>query len=130
MASARRSRRESCPAVGTGNKRGRPMLQITKDFLQALTDGNFDFLGPVTPNNGFSRNRVPEKILFGFKRNENLLFVVKFKRIKDFEIVPGYEMKARAPALLIQYYADHLCVDPDADTDPQHKLEPCSSSQL
>ncbi|XP_070137673.1 uncharacterized protein [Drosophila bipectinata] len=101
-------------------RRGRPMKPNNLRILQSMSRGNFDFLGPVTQNNGFSRDLILKEIICAFKKNEKLHFLVKFKRCAELEVVTNDEMKKWAPGALIQYYNTHLDTNTailDSDSD-------------
>lgn len=89
-------------------------------ILYLSSEGNFDFLGPVTQNNGFQRGLTIKEIICAFNRGEDLLFLVKFRRCTELEVVRNEELKNRASDVLIKYYEDHLDMnsgDPDSDSD-------------
>ncbi|XP_044570018.1 heterochromatin protein 1 isoform X2 [Drosophila ananassae] len=98
-------------------RRGRPMKPNNLRILQSMSKGNFDFLGPVTQNNGFKRGLTIKEIICAFNRGEDLLFLVKFKRCTELEVVSNEELKNKAPNVLIKYYEEHVDMDPDTDSD-------------
>ncbi|XP_068157430.1 homeobox protein Hox-D8 isoform X4 [Drosophila tropicalis] len=74
--------------------------------VRSAWEKNFDVFGPIVQKNGFTRNLKADRIICGFPRNRQLVFLVQFGEIE--EVVTQPDMKKYAPQLLIDFYIANL----------------------
>ncbi|XP_023034364.2 uncharacterized protein LOC111519184 isoform X2 [Drosophila willistoni] len=83
-----------------------PQEKNISSAARSAWEKNFDVFGPIVEKNGFTRNLKADRIICGFPRNRQLVFLVQFGEVE--EVVTQPDMKKYAPQLLIDFYIANL----------------------